>query len=100
MDTSVLHSDGELTITLTIDDGGGASLEVAASKRGPDLSREDDVVVIVSGQGVPLTFHDRRRVTADLGDWEARASKGFDLAVRVDEFFEHWDFLAEDDAES
>ena len=88
MDKSVLHHDGGLTVTLVLDDDGTATVEVVSSKNGPDLSREDDVVVIASGQGVPLTFHDRSRVTADLGDWATRASSGFDLAVRVDELLD------------
>lgn len=95
MEQSVLLSNRSLIVTLSVDDDDQARLEIQSTVHGPLLTNADDVVVILNGQGVALTFIDERHVHAEIGDWAPYATYGGSLMLRVDEFVDGWEFEAE-----
>ncbi len=98
MGKDVLHQDGNLIITLHVDeDDDDAHISIKATKHGPDLSFRDDVAVVVDGHGVRTEPEGHDLAIAKLGAWSDLASDGFNLMIRVDEFFEGWDFPPQDD---
>ena len=96
---SVLYSGKKLIITL-VDEGQRAHLVVQSTKHGPDLYNQDDVIVILDGQSLPVETLDRLHVRCELPRWSQLIAQGFNLMVRVDEFYSSWDFgdRVEDDA--
>lgn len=90
-ENNVLYSSDDLTITL-IESETGAKITLQSTPNGPDLRSEHDVVVVIDGQGVPLDVHDSDHATAALTDWEKLCNKGFQLMIRVEEFFDGWVF--------
>lgn len=98
-ETSVLYSGKKLIITL-VDEGDQAHITVQSTRNGPDLFNQDDVIVIIDGQGLPVTSIDRQNARCDLTDWSQLVETGFQLMIRVDEFYSSWDFgsmIDEDD---
>ena len=93
----ILHEDAELTVALTIDDDGVARVELLSAEGGPDLTTEDEVVVVMEGEGCPLEVESPRRALATLGDAEALEAAPLTLMVRVFEFFEGWEFFADEE---
>ena len=96
---TVLHSDRRLIIKLYVPEDDRAQVLIQSTKHGPDLSQPDDVAVVLDGQGVRAEPEDRRHAVAELGDWDALAERGFQLMIRVGEFFEGWDFGPQGDEE-
>ena len=94
---SVLSSNKDFTITLLVDEHEDAVIEIASSKKGPDLTQAHDVVVLIDGQGVSLDVENRRMARARLGAWGPYARQGFDLMIRVHEHLDGWDFPPQDD---
>lgn len=90
-DQSVLYSGKKLIITL-IDEGDDAHITIQSTKNGPDLFGPDDVIVIIDGQGAPITTVDRQHARCDMPDWTNLVKAGFTLMIRVDEFYSSWDF--------
>ncbi len=90
-DKSVLYSGKKLIITL-VDEGDDAHITIQSTKNGPDLYSKDDVIVIIDGQGVPVTTIDRQHARCELPDWATLIRTGFTLMIRVDEFYSSWDF--------
>lgn len=97
---SVLSSNPEFTITLLVDEHDHTTIEIASSKKGPDLTQSNDVVVLLDGKGVPMEVEDRRLARATLGPWAPYAQNGFALMIRVHEHLDGWDFPPQDDSES
>lgn len=98
-ETSVLYSGKKLIITL-VDEGEQAHITVQSTKNGPDLFNQDDVIVIIDNNGLPITPIDRQHARCDIPDWNALVETGFQLMIRVDEFYSSWDFgsmIDEDD---
>lgn len=94
---SVLSSNKDFTITLLVDEHDHTTIEIASSKKGPDLTQDHDVVVLLDGQGVALTVEHRRLARASLGPWAPYARDGFALMIRVHEHLDGWDFPPQDD---
>jgi hypothetical protein len=97
MDKSVLLNNPRVIITLVIDDEDQARIELQSTKKGPDLTQLEDVVVVVDGKGVEVTPHDARSATVHLGAWAPLEAAGFQLMIRVGDQLEAWDFAAEGD---
>lgn len=90
-----LHSDDELAITFHIDESTDrASLLLESELGGPDLTVDDDVVVVANGGPCPVETDGPRRATADLGDWNDLSQGAGTLMVRIGEFFESWELAA------
>mgnify|MGYP000038211038 CR=1 FL=1 len=88
---SVLYSGKKLIITL-VDEGTSAHITIQSTKNGPDLFNDDDVIVIIDSQGIPVTTIDRQHARCDIPEWETLIETGFQLMIRVDEFYSSWDF--------
>lgn len=96
---SVLSSNKNFTITLIVDDEDQAYIDINSAKKGPDLTQEHDLVVLIDGQGVPIDVESRLKARAKLGDWTPYAENGFALMIRVHEHLDGWDFPPQDDDE-
>lgn len=96
---SVLSSNKDFTITLLVDEDDQTTIEIASSKKGPDLTQEHDVVVLLDGQGVRLDVEHRRLARAALGPWGPYAKQGFALMIRVHEHLDGWDFPPQSEPE-
>ncbi len=81
----VLHNQDGLHIEF-IDDADGVRVEFKANLAF-DLSSEDDVVVVVNGQGVPVDCQSSDFAVAQIPDTDGPVS----LMIRVHEFFEGWE---------
>lgn len=92
MDKSVLLNNPRVIITLVIDDEDQARIELQSTKKGPDLTQLEDVVVVADGKGVEVIAHDARSATATLGAWAPLEASGFQLMIRVGTMLEAWDF--------
>ena len=90
--TRVLHSSKTLIVSLFLDgDSDEAHLEIKSTKHGPDLSRTDDVIVVLDGAAVPLTEQDHKLARVDLSPASRLIGRPLHLHVRVHEFFEAWE---------
>jgi intracellular sulfur oxidation DsrE/DsrF family protein len=96
MDKSVLLNNGKVIITLIIDDADMARIELQSTKKGPDLTQLEDVIVVVDGKGVEVVSHDAKNATAQLGPWAPLEETGFQLMIRVANMLEAWDFDGKD----
>lgn len=91
----VLHQGEGLVIALVIDDE-KAIVEVESEASGPDLSVADEVVIVVDGEPHPLEVDGPRRVQVVLGEGATFENPSMSLLVRVHEFFEGWEFYADE----
>lgn len=88
----VLFEGDALKVTLRVDAEGQASVLLESEPGGPDLSVEDEVIVVGNGQGCPLEVESPQRAVAKLGSEDQLATGTYALMVRVHEFFEGWEF--------
>ncbi len=91
----VLHQGEGLVIALVVDDE-KAIVEVESEASGPDLSVADEVVIVVDGEPQPLEADGPRRVQVVLGEAATFENSSMSLLVRVHEFFEGWEFYADE----
>lgn len=95
----VLYNNAKFTFTLVIDAQNQARLEIQTSKRGPDMTTSEDVVVVCDGRGYQAEILSFKRAVAPLGPWSQWSARRFVLAARVGEFFESWEFDPRDEEE-
>ena len=97
MQKSVLLQNRDLILTLVVDEGEDhAQITIQSTKNGPDLGYPDDVVVVLDGTRIPTRIESSSLVVAEIEEaWSALSGRGFNLMIRVEEFFEGWEFEAE-----
>lgn len=88
-------SEGNLQIFLVETDNDELIVEITSAQNDPDLSMEDEVIVVVNGQPCVVTISDPNAASAVLGTASKLAEQPFELMIRVHEVFEGWDFDAE-----
>ncbi len=94
-----LHSDDELEITFELDEETDrATLRISSELGGPDLTIDDDVIIVANGGPCPIETDGPREATADLGEWDALRDGGGTLMVRIGERFKSWELAHPDDA--
>ncbi|MGM0554844.1 MAG: hypothetical protein ACQEVA_00510 [Myxococcota bacterium] len=87
-----LHADNSLGIFLVIDEETDrARLELQTSDEGPDLSDPDDVIIFFDGDSLDVDVEDPQHARVDLGD-ASRLEERVQLTIRVQEFFDGWEF--------
>ncbi len=90
-------SEGNLQIFLVEADNGELVVELQSAKNDPDLSIEDEVIVVVNGENRPITITSADAAQAVLGSASMLAGQPFELMIRVHEIFEGWDFNVDED---
>jgi hypothetical protein len=93
-----LYEGSGLGIFLVVDEEAELlKVEIVSEADGPDLSAEDEVVVVADGQGCALVVESPRRAEATIGPADDYIDRNFELMVRVHEFFDGWEFAPDDE---
>jgi hypothetical protein len=90
----VLYEDEQLVVALEAGDQ-GLVVDLRTSESGPDLTTDDEVVVVVDGQGCPLEIEGPRRARATVVEELPEEPSPTMLMVRVFEFFEGWELFVD-----
>ncbi|MBA2664752.1 MAG: hypothetical protein H0U74_20865 [Bradymonadaceae bacterium] len=92
-----IHAEAKLRLYLVETPEGQLVVEIESDAGGPDLSVEDEVVVVVDGQARSVEAQSARAARAVVGAVSALEDRPFELMVRVHEFFEGWDFNTDEE---
>lgn len=90
-------SEGNLQIFLVETGNDELVVELKSAKNDPDLSIEDEVIVVVNGENRQVTITSSDAAHASLGTASRLANQPFELMIRVHEIFEGWDFNVDED---
>ena len=92
----ILAEDDELVVALRIENG-SILLELTSSEMGPDLSAEDEVVVVANGEPLAVDVEGPHLAQAVLVEDLDEQVEPMSLMVRVFEFFEGWELFVDDE---
>ncbi len=90
-------NEGNLRIYLVETDNDELVVELESAQKDPDLSIEDEVIVVVNGENREVTIGSADAARAVLGTASKLATQPFELMIRVHEVFEGWDFDSDND---
>lgn len=90
----VLHDEEGLEVAVVLEND-GAVVELQSSNEGPDLSVDDEVIVVVDGRGRSVDVEGPNRARATIVEQLEEDPDELTLMVRVHEFFQGWDLFAE-----
>ncbi len=90
-------NEENLRIFLVESDQDELRVELESAANGPDLSIEDEVIVVVDGEACDVKVASPSAASALLGKASELAERPFELMIRVHEIFEGWDFNSPDE---
>lgn len=90
-------SEGNLRIFLVENDQDELLVELESAGNDPDLSVEDEVIVVIDGEARDVKTASADAAHAVLGSISELSQRPFELMIRVHELFEGWDFNDSDE---